>query len=192
MSNYILTPSGEPYHYGIKGMKWGVRRYQNKDGSLTPAGKRHVYKTLKKYSNAKDRRAMLGDAVGRDELITNAARKAVSALEKEREAASRRVKLEREMEAAEYKEADRLYRNPNSKELVDKFIRDKYGRQYDVLREEESRARSEYKNTLKNIADEYLGKYGDRPVRKNSETTAAKALEIQIDWGLNLGRLKDD
>jgi len=26
-------------HAGIKGMKWGVRRYQNKDGSLTPAGK---------------------------------------------------------------------------------------------------------------------------------------------------------
>jgi hypothetical protein len=27
-------------HSGIKGMKWGVRRYQNKDGSLTPAGKK--------------------------------------------------------------------------------------------------------------------------------------------------------
>lgn len=27
-------------HYGIRGMKWGVRRYQNKDGSLTPAGKK--------------------------------------------------------------------------------------------------------------------------------------------------------
>ena len=26
-------------HSGIKGMRWGVRRYQNKDGSLTPAGK---------------------------------------------------------------------------------------------------------------------------------------------------------
>lgn len=26
-------------HYGIKGMKWGVRRYQNRDGSLTSAGK---------------------------------------------------------------------------------------------------------------------------------------------------------
>lgn len=26
-------------HHGVKGMKWGVRRYQNKDGSLTPAGK---------------------------------------------------------------------------------------------------------------------------------------------------------
>lgn len=27
-------------HWGIKGMKWGVRRYQNKDGSLTPAGRK--------------------------------------------------------------------------------------------------------------------------------------------------------
>ena len=28
-------------HYGVKGMKWGVRRYQNKDGSLTSKGKKH-------------------------------------------------------------------------------------------------------------------------------------------------------
>ena len=32
--------SDELSHWGIKGMKWGVRRYQNKDGSLTPAGKK--------------------------------------------------------------------------------------------------------------------------------------------------------
>lgn len=30
----------ELYHHGIKGMKWGVRRFQKKDGSLTPAGKK--------------------------------------------------------------------------------------------------------------------------------------------------------
>lgn len=30
----------EIYHHGIKGQKWGVRRFQNKDGSLTPAGKK--------------------------------------------------------------------------------------------------------------------------------------------------------
>lgn len=28
------------YHFGIKGMKWGVRRFQNKDGTLTSAGKK--------------------------------------------------------------------------------------------------------------------------------------------------------
>lgn len=30
------------YHHGILGMKWGVRRYQNKDGSLTAAGRRRL------------------------------------------------------------------------------------------------------------------------------------------------------
>lgn len=28
------------YHYGIKGMRWGVRRYQNDDGTLTSVGKK--------------------------------------------------------------------------------------------------------------------------------------------------------
>lgn len=29
-------------HYGVKGMKWGVRRYQNSDGTLTAKGKKRL------------------------------------------------------------------------------------------------------------------------------------------------------
>lgn len=42
-------------HWGIKGQKWGVRRYQNKDGSLTPAGrKRYDDDVHEDYRNAHD------------------------------------------------------------------------------------------------------------------------------------------
>lgn len=35
----------ELYHHGVKGQRWGIRRYQKKDGSLTPAGKKRYYDT---------------------------------------------------------------------------------------------------------------------------------------------------
>ena len=41
----------ELYHHGVKGQRWGIRRYQNKDGSLTNAGKRKAAKMKKEYSN---------------------------------------------------------------------------------------------------------------------------------------------
>ena len=53
-------PSNELYHHGVKGQKWGVRRYQNSDGSLTGSGK-------KRYSeNEKPSRAMRDAAKLRD------------------------------------------------------------------------------------------------------------------------------
>ena len=37
---YRVKYSNELYHYGVKGQKWGIRRYQNEDGTLTDEGKK--------------------------------------------------------------------------------------------------------------------------------------------------------
>ena len=54
MTTWTCTRHGELYHHGIKGQKWGVRRFQNKDGSLTPAGKKRYDETNKPEKTVSD------------------------------------------------------------------------------------------------------------------------------------------
>lgn len=186
--------NNELLHYGVKGMRWGVRRHRNPDGTLTTAGQKRVYKTVKKYASAKDRRQALGQAVGEDELITEATRKVKTASDKYNAAVSSRVKLESKIEQEYFKEADRLdkkygpdRRDQNRKDAVE-IAFSKYKKEYDEAIRLADTARNEYEKTTREVVDAYLGKYGKNPVDKKGRT-AGEALAIQMDWGINLGRL---
>lgn len=66
----------ELYHFGTKGMRWGFRRYQNEDGSLTDEGRRHYgYGIKRKISEFKEARAKKKLAKKRAKAL-EAARKA--------------------------------------------------------------------------------------------------------------------
>lgn len=62
-------------HHGTKGMKWGVRRFQNKDGSLTPEGqkRRSLGQTIHDYKVKKKRKAALEKARATKEANKKAA-----------------------------------------------------------------------------------------------------------------------
>lgn len=52
---YDIIVDGELYHHGIKGQRWGVRRYQNDDGTLTEAGKKR-YAKMESYRSSELRK----------------------------------------------------------------------------------------------------------------------------------------
>lgn len=80
---YTWTDGAELYHHGIKGQKWGVRRFQRKDGSLTKAG-------LRRYSSDENFRKQVDNDL--------AARTQKAKLEKERlDAEANLKKIEKEL-----------------------------------------------------------------------------------------------
>lgn len=78
MTFSIIESESDIYHHGILGQKWGVRRYQNDDGTLTSAGKRRYGSD--EYGKARDIGNAASSAAGRLSSVAN--RSATSARNK--------------------------------------------------------------------------------------------------------------
>ena len=195
LSEYdYLTVNGELSHHGILGQKWGVRRYQNPDGSLTAAGKKRYqyneYRLARKtqklgYKNSYDR--ML-DYQKKSKIVQERAKELKPLSDK---ANDLRFKLE------DYEERDDVYDEALKKstelakkqpdygkygekyddDLIDFFMYDKdvlkktanemnkSDPTYNELRKEYKQTIRDYKSKCKEITDDIIGEYGDNKIR---------------------------
>lgn len=117
-SEYILTSDGELYHWGIKGMKWGIRRYQTKDGSLTPAGKKRYDKDMAKI---KAETQKLKNQQRTDKKISKLeeAKKNLAALKIAKKKGKDLEEEEKKQRESDQEKRDRILNAPTPKDVYD-------------------------------------------------------------------------
>lgn len=175
MELYTYT---EPYdyleHHGIKGQRWGIRRYQNMDGSLKPAGEKHrksLGERIHDHKVKKQRKAALEKA-----RATRAAKKEAEEKAK-KEAEDRRKKFE----------AGKI----RAKDMTNEELREMTARkkaEYDLKQQELANSRGRRfaakmldeaiipaaTGAAKNLAQKTLEKYGEQYLGLNAKSAYEK------------------
>ena len=200
--------NNELYHHGIKGMHWGIRRYQNYDGSLTDAGRRRAFRTRKEnaesYSKdptvkkhvtwdkdgnvvkvSKKLRKALGTSpenIDDDELIYTTAKRIGSVGSKDSDI-RRDIKRQREWNA---KNTSQL----SDKELVDQILRLQREKQLKDLTDQ-------VVNPGKSHVKDLLRRYGDQALTAAVTTGISIGITNKLNKKFNpqkstYERMKDD
>ena len=111
----------ELYHHGIKGMKWGVRRYQNSDGSLTAAGKKRYDRDIRENDARKKENRIKIDGPDADRWVKEDLRRSKATID----SASSMVNQAGRMLDTNYKKKQSKIDLSN---MTDKQLRDRINR----------------------------------------------------------------
>jgi len=177
----MYTRSTELYHHGIKGMKWGVRRFQTKDGGLTPAGrKRYADDVSEKKAAYKSANKEYKKAFNK---ASNRAFAAYSPSKKHRQANDARWedtvnKAEKANKAqAEYKQAKKTAKE-QKRRYNEQLKRDaktvrKYGYEADFELDSDGNIKfSNYKIAGRKVTEKYIKNVNSKIAKQNLSAVA--------------------
>ena len=174
--NVNYNHASELYHFGVKGMKWGVRRFQSKDGSLTNAGKKRLDNKVIRTHSLVDKiekhqgraNAALQASKGHKILATKAKNRADKIGEQKHNRKSKRL-------LSEYEKYERL-----SQKYMTDFLKTKVSAMYDSTKIKNG---SKYIESLAGLnirqgnIDKYENQYKTKPRYSEGFETERRHLE---------------
>ena len=187
-------------HYGVQGQKWGNRRYQNEDGSLTPEGREHYgikERDIRKIDSGK---TSIHDYVSKNKYIRKSldrseARREFVRVNKKHRDLVRSIEEERDRRA----QVARQKLDPDSEKKIytskldekvwqaGAFAAGKYVHSpkiQKILKQDEKEWKSAYENYKKDaerIINEVLGDYGKHGALPNSKRRGYEAAEHVVN-----------
>ena len=184
----------ELYHHGILGMKWGVRRYQNKDGSLTSAGVRHLANQEARAEIKKIKASAKADAVriaaqGRaDAKVAKAAAKAQAKLDAAEQKAN--AKIAKTVEKVQAKSNKKAESNTKSiKDMTNDEIQAKINR---IRLENQLKELTPSKEgKVKSFVKKFMGDSVQSAVLEGNKKAFTNATQAWIQEKLNIDINKD-